>query len=380
MNWEQLKTSSLDEITDWAETQSWCQAMAACPQDAQWHAEGDVWTHTRLVLRQLIELEPWQSLPADEQIVLIFIALFHDCAKPLTTEVEPETGRVRSPQHAVKGEHLARAVLRNLGCDLQTREEIARMVRYHGRPAFLLERPEPIHEVVRLSWLVKNRLLYLFALADTRGRDTDSMTRPEENLHYWKLLAEETDCYDRPYPFSTDHARFTFFRQHEPNLHYIPHEDFCCTVTLMAGLPGSGKDHWIGQHRRDVPVISLDDIRSTLGIDPTDNQGRVAQEAQERCREYLRSGTSFIFNATNTMRQTRARWLDLFAGYRAQIEIVYLEPPFENLLRQNKSRSKSVPEPVIRRLAERCEPPTWLECHRLTVSDGQGTTSNRTSK
>lgn len=85
-----------------------------------------------------------------------------------------------SPKHAVKGEHVARAVLRDLGCDLKTREEIARLVRYHGRPAFLLEREEPTHEVVRLSWLVNNRLLYLFALADTRGRDTDSMTRPEE--------------------------------------------------------------------------------------------------------------------------------------------------------------------------------------------------------
>jgi hypothetical protein len=75
-----------------------------------------------------------------EQTVLIFTALFHDAAKPLTSEVDPETGRITSPKHAVKGEHLARGVLRDLGCDLATREQIARLVRYHGRPAFLLER------------------------------------------------------------------------------------------------------------------------------------------------------------------------------------------------------------------------------------------------
>ncbi len=46
------------------------------------------------------------------------------------------------------------------------------------------------------------------------------------------------------------------------------------------------------------------------------------------------------------MRQTRGRWLDLFADYNARIEIVYLEPPFESLLRQNKARSKAVPEQV----------------------------------
>ncbi|MCR9118304.1 MAG: AAA family ATPase [bacterium] len=369
MNWKQLKQSSLEDIAAWAESQTWCQAMADCQQDAEWHSEGDVWTHTKMVLGQLRALDEWPSLSPHERIVLIFTALFHDVAKPLTTEVDSETGRVRSPKHAVKGEHIARSVLRDLGCDLATREEIARLVRYHGRPVFLLEKDQPTHEVVRLSWLLNNRLLFLFALADTRGRDTDSMTRPEENLHYWKLTAEDADCYDQPYPFATDHARFTFFRQREPNLHYVPHENFACTVTLMAGLPGSGKDTWLRRNRSDTPIVSLDEVRSQLGVEPTEDQGRVAQVAKERCREFLRSGASFAFNATNTMRQTRGRWLDLFADYNARIEIVYLEPPLPILLQQNSSRSKSVPESVIRRLAERCEPPTWLECHRLVLND-----------
>jgi putative nucleotidyltransferase with HDIG domain len=365
MNWDELRQASLDDITAWAENQPWCQAMTACAQDAQWHAEGDVWTHTKMVLRQLVELEEWPLLNAHEHTVLVFTALFHDVAKPLTTVVDPETGRVSSPKHAVKGEQVARAVLRDLGCNLATREEIACLVRYHGRPAFLLERDEPTHEVVRLSWLVNNRLLYLFALADTRGRDTDSMTRPEENLHYWKLASEEAGCFDQPYPFATDHARFTFFRQPTPNLHYVPHEKFSCHVAVMSGLPGSGKDLWLSQNRSKLPVVSLDDIRGELAVDPADNQGQVTQLARERCRELLRAGTSFAFNATNTTRQTRGRWIDLFADYNARIEVVYLEPPFETVLRQNKSRTDAVPETVIRKLADNCEPPTWIECHRL---------------
>ena len=371
MTWEKLKQASTGDLIDWAETQLWCRAMAECVQDAEWHAEGDVWTHTKMVIEQLAQLEEWLSLTPQEQTVLKFTALFHDVAKPLTTEVDPETGRVTSPKHAVKGEHVTRAVLRDLHCDLATREQIARLVRYHGRPAFLLERVNPVDEVVRLSWLVNNRLLYLFALADTRGRDTDSMNRPEENLHFWKLIAQEENCFDQPFPFGTDHARFIYYRNPiQENRFYTPYEDFRCTVTLMAGLPGSGKDTWLSQHRSDLPIVSLDEIRGELEIAPTENQGEVAQLARERCRELLRAGTSFAFNATNTLKQTRGRWIDLFADYGARIEIVYIEPRFEALLKQNKARAAAVPEAVIRKLAEKCEPPTWTECHRLIVSDG----------
>ncbi len=369
MNWEELKLASLDGILDWAEAQPWCRAMADCAQDAQWHSEGDVWTHTKLVCQQLTRLDEWPSLSEHEQIVLIFTALFHDAAKPLTSQVDPDTGRITSPKHAVKGEHVARGTLRDLDCDLTTREEISRLVRYHGRPAFLLERKEPTHEVVRLSWLVNNRLLYLFALADTRGRDTESMTRPEENLHYWKLQAEELECYDQPYPFANEHARFTFFSQHEPNLHYVPYAEFSCQVTVLSGLPGSGKDTWLVRNRGDLPVVSLDDIRSELDVEPTGNQGDVVQLARERCRENLRGRVSFAFNATNVVKQTRDRWLRLFADYNARIELVYCEPPFDRILRQNRSRANPVPEQVIRKLAVKCEPPTWVEGHDLIISD-----------
>jgi putative nucleotidyltransferase with HDIG domain len=370
MNWGELKQASLAETMAWAESQPWCQAMAECAQDAQWHAEGDVWTHTKMVCRQLTELAEWPSLTNHERTLLIFTALFHDVAKPLTSQVDPDSGRISSPKHAVKGEQVARGVLRELGCDLTTREEIARLVRFHGRPAFLMQRSEPSHEVARMSWHVDNRLLYLFALADTRGRYTESMDRPEENLHYWKLQAEETGCFNQPYPFDNDHARFLFFRQREPNLHYVPHEDFRCRVTVLSGLPGSGKDSWLSSHRPDLAVVSLDGVRNELGVSPTDDQGKVVQLARQRCRELLRDRTSFAFNATNILKQTRGRWIDLFNDYDAHIELVYVEPDFERLLKQNKDRDNAVPEQVVRKLAAKTEPPTWAEGHALILSDG----------
>lgn len=367
MNWEELKNATIEETIAWAEPQSWCRAMADCAQDEQWHAEGDVWTHTQLVMRELQHLNDWDQLSDDDRCVLKLTALFHDSAKPQTTELDELTGRVRSPKHSVKGEQLARNVLQALEADLPTREAIARQVRHHGRPVFLAEREQPEHEIVRMSWLANNRWLYLFALADNRGRDSETRDRPEENLAYWKLLAEELGCYESPYPFATQHARYLFFRDAEPNLYYVPHEAFSCDVIMMSGLPGSGKDTWIRQHRPDWPVVSLDQLRSEMEVEPTENQGQVAQAAKERCREHLRSGQSFIFNATNLLRTTRTRWLELFAAYNARIQIVYLEPPLSRILRQNKEREAAVPASVIYKLATRCEVPTWAECHELEL-------------
>jgi putative nucleotidyltransferase with HDIG domain len=366
--WEEIRQRPNEEILAWAEGQPWTREMTACQQDAQWHAEGDVWTHTRMVCAELERLEDWPSLDRTAQLKLLFTGLFHDTGKPATTVLDPDTGRTRSLKHSLVGAEIARRILRELGCELTTREEIAALVRYHGRPPFLLEKKDPEREVISLSCLVNNRLLYLFALADTRGRHAKEMSRPEENLHLWKLLAEEKGCFGCPYPFANDHARFLFYRDELSSLHYLPQEDYRCTVTLMSGLPGSGKDTWLARNRSGLPVVSLDAVRDSLDVDASDNQGHVIQEAREQCRVHLRAVLDFAFNATNISRQMRQRWINLFADYRARIEIVYLEPPLAAIFERNTRRTNPVPEGVIQHLVENLEPPTITECHTLSLS------------
>jgi putative nucleotidyltransferase with HDIG domain len=367
--WSDINSVTNAEILTWSEAQSWAREMAACQQDAQWHAEGDVWTHTKMVCAELERLAEWPSLDRAAQLKLLFAALFHDSGKPATTALDPETGRTRSPKHALVGAEIARRVLRELGCDLRTREDIVSLVRYHGRPPYLLEKENPEREVISLSWLVNNRMLYLFALADTRGRLATEMSHPEENLHLWKLVADDHACFERPYAFANDQARFLFYRGQLSSLHYTPHEKYRCRVTLMSGLPGAGKDTWLACHHPDLPAVSLDAVREELDVDATENQGQVIQTAREQCREHLRAGRDFAFNATNTTSLTRKRWIDLFADYGARIEIVYLEPSLETVSEQNRQRPHPVPGGVIARLVEKLEPPTWAEAHGVTFVD-----------
>ncbi|WP_395751862.1 AAA family ATPase [Prosthecobacter sp.] len=366
-NWSDVLKASDTAIFDWAGKQSWSGPMRQCMQDAQWHAEGDVWTHTGMVYEQVTRLADYPDLSRLEQIMLLFVALLHDAGKPATTMLDPETGRTRSPKHSIVGATMTRQILRELACDLPTREHIVNLVRYHGRPPYLLESRDPERSVIQLSSLLSNRLLYLFALADTRGRHAEEMSRPEDTLHLWRDTALEQVCFTAEYPFANDQARFLYHRDELTSLHYTPHEEPRCTVTMMSALPGAGKDTWLARDRRGLPVVSLDAVREELDVSSTDNQGHVIQAAREQCREHLRAHRDFAFNATNLTTSLRKRWIDLFADYHARIEIIYLEPPLATILKQNKAREADVPESVIHRLLAKTEVPTLAEAHALTL-------------
>src|SRR3569623_1829167 len=106
--------------------------MRRCLQDAQWHAEGDVWTRTGMVYREVECLEGYDALNRSDLLLLLFTAMLHDAGKPATTAIDPETGRTRSLNHSLVGAALARTLLRELGCDLVWREQLVNLVRYHG--------------------------------------------------------------------------------------------------------------------------------------------------------------------------------------------------------------------------------------------------------
>jgi hypothetical protein len=86
---------------------------------------------------------------------------------------------------------------------------------------------------------------------------------------------------------------------------------------------------------------------------------------RERAKEYLRKGTSFVWNATNISRQMRERAIGLFAAYNARVRIVYVEAPASALWRQNRDREDAVPASAIRAMMNRWEVPDLTEAHEV---------------
>jgi putative nucleotidyltransferase with HDIG domain len=347
---------------------TWVQELKGVPQDPEYHAEGDVWIHTRMVLEALGKMEGWRKSGQSERGLLFWSALMHDIAKPLCTR-EDERGRIVSPKHAVRGAQMARQLMWEglpTVVPFEARERIAGLVRYHGLPLWFMEKEDPEKALVKASLGVSLERLARLAEADVRGRICRDQEELLERVELFRMQAKELGCYQQPYPFESDLARFTYFQKKGSPLSYVPYDDTRNEVILMCGLPGAGKDHWIRHQGPGWSVISLDEMRKESGIGPRDNQGRLLQAAKERAREYLRREEPFIWNATNLQRSRRKALVSLFTTYKARVRIVYVEAPFPQLFAQNQEREDSVPEAVLQRFIRRLEVPDLSEAHRVS--------------
>ena len=95
-------------------------AMAGVEQPKEFHPEGDVLTHTMLLLRNL-------DLPSFE---LALAALLHDIGKPPTFSIR---GRIRFDNHCEVGARMTEAICGRLRLSNEQTERVADLVRDHLR-------------------------------------------------------------------------------------------------------------------------------------------------------------------------------------------------------------------------------------------------------
>ncbi len=97
------------------------EAMKGCKQPEQFHPEGDVFQHTRLMLK---------LLPEKVSVPLVFSVLFHDIGKPPTASVD-ENGRIRFNGHDRVGAEMAEEIMQRLRFSRAEIDATVEMVRQH---------------------------------------------------------------------------------------------------------------------------------------------------------------------------------------------------------------------------------------------------------
>jgi len=156
-------------------------ALIGCRQEPEWHPEGDVWIHTRLVVDKAAKLV--SELPKEKKITVLLAALCHDLGKPLTTAVVD--GRIRSFNHDQAGIAPTLELLDALkvhtinGYDV--REQVQELILNHLVPSHLHKQREHVSDGAfrRLARHCDLDLLYRVVKADSTGR-TDLYSGAEE--------------------------------------------------------------------------------------------------------------------------------------------------------------------------------------------------------
>jgi tRNA nucleotidyltransferase (CCA-adding enzyme) len=155
-------------------------ALRGAPHKASFHPEGDVLTHTLLVMDACAEICRADSLPENDALPLLLAALCHDLGKPATAILID--GIWRNPGHELAGAVPSRSLLARMGCPLALTERIVALVREHDRPYRLhvQDRAEPVADGVirRLALRVPIISLCRLALADFRGRTAADAAGP----------------------------------------------------------------------------------------------------------------------------------------------------------------------------------------------------------
>ncbi|MBC7920478.1 MAG: AAA family ATPase [Ferruginibacter sp.] len=343
--------------------------MRATPQDPVHHREGDVYTHTEMVLHALLDLEEFGKLSDFDQQVLVHVAILHDVAKPDTLTVDDQ-GRIANPKHAGVGANVARKILDTNNHSFRFIAAVYYTILFHGYPFWILEKANPRRSVIQTSLLTNNHLLYVFAKADLRGRVCDDAEEMRYKLDLFREWCLENGCYDRPKVFKSAYDRFHYFNVDDSYPDTELYHQYAFEIYMLSGLPASGKDHYVHAHVDSAtPVISLDDIREELDIDPTGNQGRVVQLAKERSKEFCRKKQSFVWNATNISRNMRSTLIATWLPYHPKIHIVFVFKNINQTLRDNAGREREdkISNQKIMALFEKVQFPSILECHTLEV-------------
>lgn len=95
--------------------------MKGCEQPPQFHPEGDVFKHTRIML---------EMLPPKASLALVFSVLFHDIGKPPTALVDEE-GRIRFNGHDRIGAEMTEAIMERLRFSRAEIDATVEAVRQH---------------------------------------------------------------------------------------------------------------------------------------------------------------------------------------------------------------------------------------------------------
>ncbi len=363
--------------------------LAECSQDKKWHAEGDVLTHTNMVLKVAREL--CKDIPRQPDKINVYLgALMHDFGKPFTT-FEKYPGKLVAYGHESVGMTAARRFLREyFDFDFLRREYILSLVEFHGHPKRMMKDGSKDAKFLKLSLDVNTHQVHAVEIADFMGRKGDSIEDALQMLEKFKMKCKDLGIWNRPYviPESVDYSQVLYSllrwdilfnnlkldtaagKRRFGKLKALSEQNpFELMITI--GAPGSGKTTHVKKVYPHIDRISMDEEREKVCGDMNDMSRNT--EVFENCLAQLRSNmqkrVNTIWDATSIGRKLRKRLIDMARQHGAMISLIYFDLSMDEVLKRNKERGRNVPEDVVKKFYRNIQTPKSYEYDRLLVVD-----------
>ena len=151
-------------------------------QNPQFHAEGDVWTHTMMVLDEAAKYRDKAENPKG----FMLAALCHDYGKAICTEVVD--GRIRSIGHETKGLPLVETFLNRITSETKLINYVLNLCALHMKPNALAGMNAGVKSTNKMFDQAQDptALVYM-AMADNYGRIMANGIIPNEDLLFERL-------------------------------------------------------------------------------------------------------------------------------------------------------------------------------------------------
>lgn len=370
-NMKKIMFDSINSTPDWKNILNTFPALnnlSFCMQDKEHHAEGDVWTHTKMVVEELLNLSDFQQLNEEEKFICFYACLFHDMSKPLCTKEEIVNGKkkITSKGHSKLGEIDSRILLWKNEVPFNIREKISMIIKSHQIPFFLIDKYKNYDFMVNMiSQETSNKLLSIVAKADIKGRiieDKNDINKVLENINLFNEISIDNNCFDKPKEFINQYTKFQYFQKQGTILTDQPYYDtHDFNVIVLCGMPASGKNTYVEKYFSNLEVISFDDAKEMFGIKHGQNDGKAVHYMKDKAKELLRKKETFVWNTTNLSKDMRKKTLDLIHNYHGKVELHYLEETENVIKTRNSKRDTTLPNDKIDTMLLKWEPPQTYE-------------------
>lgn len=323
------------------------------PMLSDWHLEGDIWTHTMMVLSETARAAQIKNGTKP----LLLAALLHDIGKVFTRDVRTDKGKVTFYGHPGISTFLASGMLEDIDPFLTERETIQtlRLINYH----------QILFDVTN-----KTSDKALSKLADKFASYEDySLPKHIQRLR----IADSTGrigFHNSPIPQDKlEELNEITFKKYTENKYKDVETSPGRKAVILVGLPGSGKSTYAKNNLEKYTLISRDAQVEHLGNGlpyneafKTVDQNKVDALYQNIFSAAVGKGQNVVIDKTNLTYKSRMKSISQLKSNGYNIEIIVFMPLMSTIYHRNINReNKQIPQKIIRRMMTTFEMPFHTE-------------------